>query len=72
VLRAVAEIFEIRGQQVPIGLSIGAAAYPTDAADTITLIANADAALYRAKADRCHVVRFFDYEMDRSLREGKL
>ena len=69
VLRAVAEIFEIRGQQIPIGLSIGAAVYPTDAADTMTLIANADAALYRAKADGRHVVRFFDHEMDRSLRE---
>ena len=35
----------------------------------MTLLANADAALYRAKADGRHMVRFFDPEMDRRLRE---
>jgi EAL domain-containing protein (putative c-di-GMP-specific phosphodiesterase class I) len=34
-----------------------------------TLLANADAALYRAKADGRHTVRFFDPEMDKRLRE---
>ena len=32
-------------------------------------MANADAALYRAKADGRHMVRFFEPEMDRHLRE---
>ena len=41
----------------------------TTAADTETLLANADAALYRAKADGRHTVRFFDPDMDRRLRE---
>lgn len=69
LLRSVAEDFDIRGQKIPIGLSIGAALYPSDATDTETLIANADAALYRAKADGRQTVRFFDPEMDRHLRE---
>ncbi len=69
VLRSVAEDFDIRGQKIPIGLSIGAALYPNDATDTETLIANADAALYRAKADGRQTVRFFDPDMDRHLRE---
>ena len=43
--------------------------YPNDGKDTITLLANADAALYRAKSDGRQLVRFFDPEMDRHLRE---
>jgi diguanylate cyclase (GGDEF)-like protein len=69
VLQAVAEPFEVRGQKIPIGLSVGAAVYPHDGADTVTLLANADAALYRAKADGRHAVRFFDPDIDRRLRE---
>ena len=35
----------------------------------MTLLANADAALYRAKLDGRQMVRFFDPEMDQRLRE---
>jgi diguanylate cyclase (GGDEF)-like protein len=69
LLNCVTEEFEIRGQQIQIGLSIGGAIYPTDATEVRTLLANADAALYRAKADGRQIVRFFDPEMDRRLRE---
>jgi EAL domain-containing protein (putative c-di-GMP-specific phosphodiesterase class I) len=61
--------FDIRGQKIPIGLSVGAATYPKDATDLVTLQANADAALYRAKSDGRHMVCFFEPEMDRHLRE---
>ncbi len=69
VLKAVAEDFDIRAQKIPIGLSIGAAIYPSDGTDLEMLIANADAALYRAKAEGRQTVRFFDPEMDKRLRE---
>jgi diguanylate cyclase (GGDEF)-like protein len=69
VLKCVAEDFEIKGQLIPIGLSIGGAVYPSDGTDMTTLLANADAALYRAKSDGRHTVRFFDPEMDKHLRE---
>jgi diguanylate cyclase (GGDEF)-like protein len=69
VLQAVADPFEVRGQKIPLGLSIGAAVYPRDGADMATLLANADAALYRAKVDGRQTARFFDPEMDRRLRE---
>ena len=69
VLKCVAEDFEIKGQLIPIGLSIGGAVYPGDGTDMTTLLANADAALYRAKSDGRHTVRFFDPEMDKHLRE---
>jgi diguanylate cyclase (GGDEF)-like protein len=69
LLDSVTNDFQIRGQQISIGLSIGAAVYPIDGHDTMTLLANADAALYRAKGDGRHMVRFFNPEMDRHLRE---
>jgi diguanylate cyclase (GGDEF)-like protein len=69
LLKSCMQDFEIRGQKIPIGLSIGAATYPKDGSDPLTLQANADAALYRAKADGRHVACFFDPEMDRRIRE---
>ncbi len=70
LLKAIHEDFNILGQSIQIGLSIGAAIYPSDGTDIMTLLANADAALYRAKADGRHMVRFFDPEMDKRLRES--
>ncbi len=64
-----ADPFEVRGQKIPIGLSIGGAVYPRDGSDTPSLLANADAALYRAKTDGRHMVRFFDPDLDQRLRE---
>ncbi|ESZ61008.1 diguanylate cyclase [Mesorhizobium sp. L103C119B0] len=61
--------FEIRGQHISIGVSIGAAIYPKDGENAAALMANADAALYRAKADGRRMVQFFDPEMDKRLRE---
>jgi diguanylate cyclase (GGDEF)-like protein len=69
LLKALSPDFDIQGQKIPIGLSIGAATYPKDASDVEGLQANADAALYRAKADGRHMVCFFDPEMDRRIRE---
>jgi len=69
LLKSFTQDFEIRGQKIPVGLSIGAATYPTDGRDPMTLQGNADAALYRAKSDGRHMVCFFHPEMDRRLRE---
>ena len=69
LLGALSVDFEIRGQRIPMGLSVGAALYPKDAKDAVTLQANADAALYRAKADGRHLACFFHPDMDRHLRE---
>ena len=69
VLKSVEEEFSVREQKIQIGLSIGAAIYPSDGGDTQALLANADAALYRAKLDGRQTVRFFDPEMDKRLRE---
>ena len=61
--------FEIEGQRLRAGLSIGIAVYPGDGGDAATLLCNADAALYRAKEDGRGTIRFFEAEMDKRLRE---
>jgi diguanylate cyclase (GGDEF)-like protein len=71
LLDAVAADFEVDGHQLRTGLSIGIAIYPADGADETSLIANADAALYRAKAEGRGAIRFYDIEMDRRLRESR-
>jgi diguanylate cyclase len=68
---AVAGEIVIQGQRLRIGLSIGAAIFPGDGADAAELLANADAALYRAKSDGRSAIRFFSPEMDARLREKR-
>ena len=54
-----------------VGLSIGIAVYPSDGKDATTLLANANAALYRAKAAGRGTIRFFEAHMDEHLRERR-
>lgn len=68
---AVADEINIDGHVVRTGLSIGVAVYPSDGSIVETLLANADAALYRAKRDGRGSVRFFEAEMDAQLRERR-
>jgi diguanylate cyclase (GGDEF)-like protein/PAS domain S-box-containing protein len=64
---AVAAPFEIDGRRLSIGLSVGVALYP-DHGDIETALANADAALYRAKAVGGGNVCLFDSGLDSRLR----
>jgi diguanylate cyclase (GGDEF)-like protein len=64
--------FQIDGQRMRVGLSVGIAVYPADGADDITLLGNADAALRRAKAEGRGSFRFFEAKMDRSQRRRTL
>jgi len=68
---AVADDIEIDGHKLRIGASIGVAIFPTDGADAPTLLGNADAALYRAKAEGRGAIRFFEADMDKRLRERR-
>jgi predicted signal transduction protein with EAL and GGDEF domain len=61
----------IDGHSLRIGLSVGAAIHPEDGRDAATLLVNADAALYRAKAEGRGAIRFFEADMDRQLRERR-
>jgi diguanylate cyclase len=66
-----ADEFAVSGQQLRIGLSIGVTMFPDDGSDADTLMANADAALYRAKMEGRGTFRFFEAEMDQRLRERR-
>jgi diguanylate cyclase (GGDEF)-like protein len=68
---AVATDLELNGQHLHVGISIGIAIFPTDGSDATTLLNNADAALYRAKAAGRGNTRFFEIEMDNRLRERR-
>jgi diguanylate cyclase len=52
-------------------LTVGVSIFPQHGSDTDTLVANAGAALYRAKAEERGTIRFFEPEMDRHIREKR-
>ncbi len=63
---------DIDGHALRMGLTIGIGIFPQDGADAITLIANANAALFRAKSEARGSVRFFEVSMDKQLREERV
>jgi diguanylate cyclase (GGDEF)-like protein len=56
-------------QTLRIGLSLGVAIFPDDGEDAASILANSDAALYRAKTDGRSSIRFFDATVDQRLRD---
>ena len=82
ILATVGEPMQLQGHEVTVTTSIGIAIFPDDGADVSTLLANADLAMYRAKAlghNRANeysadlgesVVERF--EIEKGLRDGLL
>ncbi len=62
---------EIGGNPMQVGLTVGVSIFPQDGADEATLVANADAALFRAKSEARGSIRFFEMSMDQQLREKR-
>ena len=62
---------DINGNTLRVGATIGIGIYPQDGTDAATLVANADAALFRAKAEMRGSIRFFEMSMDKQLREKR-
>jgi diguanylate cyclase (GGDEF)-like protein/PAS domain S-box-containing protein len=62
---------EVDGHALEIDLCVGAALYPRDADNAVALLANADAALYRAKHEGRGAIRLFTSAMDQQLRERR-
>jgi diguanylate cyclase (GGDEF)-like protein/PAS domain S-box-containing protein len=63
IIDVITETYDINGDRVNIGTSIGIALAPTDGCDPDTLMKRADLALYRAKSDGRNGYRFFDPHM---------
>ncbi|MBS0536597.1 MAG: EAL domain-containing protein [Proteobacteria bacterium] len=64
LIEAAAMPYQINGQDVVIGASIGISFAPEDGDDAEGLLRKADIAMYRAKADEKGAYRFFEAGMD--------
>jgi diguanylate cyclase (GGDEF)-like protein len=60
--------YDVEGQQLDIGVSIGLAIAPADGKSADQLLKNADLAMYRAKADGRGSYCFFEPEMDARIQ----
>jgi diguanylate cyclase (GGDEF)-like protein len=69
VLRALQEPFEIAGQSIVIGASIGICYAPRDGDDFETLMRNVDTAMYHAKDMGRNQVHMFEAEMHERVRD---
>ncbi|EXJ16085.1 putative bifunctional diguanylate cyclase/phosphodiesterase [Imhoffiella purpurea] len=69
ILNAFNDPLELDSGDICITPSIGVSLYPEDGADTETLLRNADAAMYRAKADGRRAYRFYTADMTERARE---
>ncbi|KTG16950.1 MULTISPECIES: sensor domain-containing diguanylate cyclase [unclassified Guyparkeria] len=61
VIEVLTQPFEIEGESIQIGVSIGIAVFPEQARDADGLIGHADAAMYEAKAAGRDTFRYFDH-----------
>jgi diguanylate cyclase (GGDEF)-like protein/PAS domain S-box-containing protein len=69
LLAALAMPFVIGDYEVVLTASIGVAGFPLDGADTVTLIANADAAMYAAKTEERNTQRYYTPIMHADARK---
>jgi diguanylate cyclase (GGDEF)-like protein/PAS domain S-box-containing protein len=60
---------EVEAHRLSPGASMGVALYPNDGRSPEALIANADLAMYRAKASLSRSVCFYDVSMDEAARD---
>ncbi len=66
-----ADAVEVNGHALRVGLSIGVAIHPNDGGTGPRVVAHADAAMYRAKAEGRGGARFFDADLDERLRHRR-
>ena len=82
ILNAIAEQARLQGHEVKVTASLGIAVFPADGGDVATLLANADMAMYRAKAlGRARVSEYSAdlgenaverFEIEKGMRAGML
>jgi diguanylate cyclase (GGDEF)-like protein len=73
IVAALSSPFVIEGQQISVGASLGISLCPDHAVDTVSLLRNADTAMYHAKGNGKNSYRLYQPEMeDGSLRRFTL
>ena len=71
LLKAVIAPYDLHGEHVTIGTSIGIALAPHDGTDADELFKNADLSLYRAKSEGRNAYRFFEREMGADVQSRR-
>ncbi|WP_147651989.1 EAL domain-containing protein [Vulcaniibacterium gelatinicum] len=66
---ALTSAFEVAGQDVYLGASIGVAVYPDDGAEAERLVKNAETAMYTAKEQGRNTIHFFTPELHAVVSE---
>ena len=72
IVEVIGAPYEIQGDQIVVGASIGISVAPNDGSDPDQLLRNADMALYRAKMDGRGTYRFFEAGMDARAQTRRL
>jgi diguanylate cyclase (GGDEF)-like protein/PAS domain S-box-containing protein len=70
--QALAKEFSIDGKSVRIGVTTGISVFPHNGADAASLLANAGAALFRAKAKSRGSIGVYEPEMDQQIRDRRV
>ena len=68
IIEALSKPFVVSDHELFLGASVGIAVYPTDGADTQTLLRNADVAMYQAKTRGGNAYEFFTSALNDSAR----
>ena len=71
IVESIKRPFDIDGDTITIGGSVGLALAPDDGSTADEMLRNADMALYRAKADGRSAFRFFESRMDEEERKRR-
>ncbi len=69
---AMATEFQIDGKSVRTGLTTGISVFPHNGADAASLLANAGAALFRAKQKSRGTIGVYEPEMDQQIRDRRV
>jgi diguanylate cyclase (GGDEF)-like protein len=72
VAGAMADEFLIEDKSVRIGVTTGISTFPNNGTDAASLLANAGAALFRAKAKTRGSIGLFEPEMDQQIRDRRV
>jgi diguanylate cyclase (GGDEF)-like protein/PAS domain S-box-containing protein len=59
---------DVNGHAIEVTVSVGIAAYPKDDTDPLSLLREAELAMYQAKSEGRDAFRYFDKEMDADIR----